>query len=641
MLKSLILPKETTLNSMQKLLFLFLLSVALVPAFAQTQGDALRAETRLDQVYQQYGLNGQGVIVAMIERGIDYTHPDFIDENGKTRIAYIYDMINPAGANAPGNTYGVGTIYTRTQIDAALTANTPLGSTDRFGHGTACTGIAAGDGSAMAGAPYRGAAPGATIIAVKVTHDAFPANGSIAGQAGFYNPAYLPIALRFVKDKSIELGMPVVALMNLGSIGGPTDGSSDICRAMEQFGDTGRVFICGVGDDGGNFNRAADTLIQGGTSDLTFRKRVAGNVRLEIWYNGDDRFGVNITRPNATTTGALPTPTNNNTSSAQNSTGIAYYHRGGNQDFYNSDNGQRQIMVDISGDTGVYHILLTGTTVTDGKYFASLNPSNFHTANYFLNHRFVGGSINDFASAHNILAPTDYVYDTTFVDLDGIARARGGQGARGNLWLGSSVGPTLDGRIGTDIAVPGELSIGAYSPNTYYSQFRFNMVQGSNGRYGLQNAVSGAAPTLTGFVALMLQINPNLTTEEIRTILHQTARSDAWTGTTPNNAWGYGKLDALAAVQATYLTLSADPLNLSALGLSIYPNPAEDVIHYTWKNAASKGQLDLFDLQGKQLQSYDLKSTDGQLQLPTLTTGVYVLRVISGEKQAFSRLMIK
>lgn len=135
---------------------IFTLSWLEVPlSLAQTQGDNLRAETRLEQVYQQHGLSGQGMIVALIERGIDYTHPDFIDEQGDTRIAYIYDMVDATGANDPASPYGIGTIYPRAQIDEALDGGTPLATTDRFGHGIACTGIAAGDGSAMPDAPYR------------------------------------------------------------------------------------------------------------------------------------------------------------------------------------------------------------------------------------------------------------------------------------------------------------------------------------------------------------------------------------------------------------------------------------------------------------------------------------------------------
>ena len=150
--------------------YVFVSAFSLLSVQAQTMGDYLRQETRLDSVYQQYGLTGQGVIVAMIERGIDYRHPDFIDANGQTRIAYIFDMVDPSGANDPNNPYGVGTIYSRTQIDQALSTGNALSVMDRFGHGIACTGIAAGDGSGLAGAPYRGAAYGATIIAVEVTN---------------------------------------------------------------------------------------------------------------------------------------------------------------------------------------------------------------------------------------------------------------------------------------------------------------------------------------------------------------------------------------------------------------------------------------------------------------------------------------
>ena len=627
---------------MKNLFLLFSFVLLSLPATAQTQGDNLRAETRLDLVEQQFDLDGSGVVVAMIERGIDYTHPDFIDAQGNTRIAYIYDMLNPAGASAPGNPYGIGTIFTRADIDAALDAGTPLGSTDRFGHGTACTGIAAGDGSGMPGAPYRGAAPGATIIAVKVNHDAFPAGGGIAGQAGFYNPDFLPVALQFVKDKSLELGLPSVALINLGSIGGPTDGSSAISRAMEEFGGPGRILVCGVGDDGGAPNRAADTVALNDTSFLQIRKGSAGNLRLEVWYSGDDRLTVSIQKPDGSVYGPLPAPGNNATSATASQTGITYYHRGADQDFNNSDNGQRQILIDFSGDTGTYVVRLRGGLITDGSYFASLNPSTYSSPNRFLTHVYPGASINDFASAYNIIVPTDYVYDTTYVDLDGIFRARGGQGAVGDLWIGSSAGPTLDGRLGVDIAVPGELSVGAYSPDTYYSLFRFNMMEGSNGLYGLQNAVSGAAPTLTGMIALMLEVNPVLNTEDVRTILHQTARQDAFTGAVPNAAWGHGKLDALAAIQATYNTLGVGEELRELPALAFSPNPASGTVQYQWLDAPEAGAVaTLCDLQGRELARLALSASGGEWELPSLAPGLYLIRTDAGGRRGHQRLMIR
>ncbi|MEO0639122.1 MAG: hypothetical protein AAFY70_05330, partial [Bacteroidota bacterium] len=81
-----------------------------------SQGLLPRAEVQLDQALQQYPLTGKGTLIVILDRGIDYRHPDFLDAQGKTRITYIYDMIDPSGAQAPNNPYGIGTIFDSTQI---------------------------------------------------------------------------------------------------------------------------------------------------------------------------------------------------------------------------------------------------------------------------------------------------------------------------------------------------------------------------------------------------------------------------------------------------------------------------------------------------------------------------------------------
>ncbi|MEZ4684641.1 MAG: S8 family serine peptidase [Bacteroidia bacterium] len=443
---------------------------------AQNHGDTLRQEMRLDQVYQQYNLSGQGVIVAFIERGIDYTHPDYIDDNGKTRIAYIYDMIDQTGASAPGNPYGIGTIYNRTQIDQALANNSPLGSTDRHGHGTACTSIACGDGSGMPGAPFRGVAPKATIIAVKVTHDAFPARGNVPAQAGFYDPTYLPVALDFVKDKSEELGLPSVSLINLGSIGGPTDGTSTIARAMANFADTGRILVCSAGDDGGADNRAMGQLDTVGTTDIRFKKvTLAGaNLRIDHWYHYQDHFEVTIITPNGTSYGPfMHTGGNfdrNNFGGA--SQGFFGYFNGKDVDFDGAANDQKQMMIDFRGDSGTYTLRFRSLG-THFPFYTSVNPSRYSIQNRFLDFVAQNRSICDFAAAENIIVPNSYVLKNTWTDINGISRARNGEGDPGELWVGSSAGPTRDGRLGIDFSVPGEVNVGAYSPDTYYGTFPF------------------------------------------------------------------------------------------------------------------------------------------------------------------------
>ena len=186
---------------------IFLILLFVLPQLSNSQGVPSREETHLNEVYNTYQLTGEGVLIVMIDRGINYTHPDFIDENGKTRLAYIYDMVDPTGANDPGNPYGVGTIFNAEQINQAIENNDPPLSTDRYGHGTATTGIACGNGSGTTGLEFQGVAPKSTIISIKITHDPFPPFDDEPGQAGFFNASYIPIALQFAKDK-IEAIIP-------------------------------------------------------------------------------------------------------------------------------------------------------------------------------------------------------------------------------------------------------------------------------------------------------------------------------------------------------------------------------------------------------------------------------------------------
>jgi minor extracellular serine protease Vpr len=121
------------------------------------------------------------------------------------------------------------------------------------------------------------------------------------------------------------------------------------------------------------------------------------------------------------------------------------------------------------------------------------------------------------------------------------------------MTLYSSHGPTVDGRVKPDISAPGSEVVGPLSrigadkdimvwpdPNTNY------------GRYSFSGGTSLAAPIVTGIVALMLQVKPTLSPEEVKQILQQTSLTDEFTGSilTPNNYWGSGKVNALNAIQS-------------------------------------------------------------------------------------------
>ena len=613
-----------------------------LPNLMYATGNPGREEAKIDQVYSQFGLTGKGTIVVMIDRGIDYTHPDFLDANGQTRLAYLFDLIDDSGANASNNTYGRGTIYTAADINASLQAGTTL-STDRHGHGTATTSIACGNGSAVDGNEFRGVAYEATIISVKVTQDGFPAFGNQPGEAGAFDPSDIPVALQFVADKLEELGMPGVTLINLGSVGGPTDGTSTICRAMDDFVARGHTLVCGVGDDGGADNFASAAVPLGNSNEIQINKGTAGVVRLDLWYSESDRFSVEIERPNGQKLGPFAAPSGPDGFDDRNFTDIRYFHRGANTEFFGATSNRRELLIDFSGATGVYKVILTATAAeVSASYAATLNPATYASPNRFLTNPVAGHSVADYTSAFNIISPADYVVKNEWFDLSGTFRDFTGQGEDGEIWIGSSVGPSHDGRLVTDFAAPGEILFGAYSPNTWYSNFQSSLVQGGEGKYGIQNAVSAAAPLSMGVIALMLELKPDLTPAEIKDILQQTARQDNNTGSVPNNTWGYGKLDALAAVQAVNsLVPTNDPATTQA-HLKLFPNPTiGQLIFQLTQEKVSADEVMVTNYLGEVV--YRLNATEierGQFNLPAkMVNGVYQLVAVGKGWRAASRFV--
>ncbi len=603
-----------------KTLYTLLACIGLIVS-AFGQGIPIRQETNLDDVYTQYSLSGENVLVVIIDRGIDYRHPDFLDSNGNTRLAYVYDMIDPTGANDPNNPYGIGTIFDASQIDTALDNNDPPLSTDRYGHGTATCGIAAGNGTGTAGGEFQGVAPEATIISIKITHDPFPPFGSEPGQTGFFDPTYIPVALQFAQDKINELGLPSVTLMNIGSLGGPTDGTSSICRAIDDFVDAGHPFVLGVGDDGGNDNHAATNISQGETVELEIDKAEAGFLRFDLWYSEDDRFTVSIERPNGVVEGPFSAPTGPSDAVDNFLTGISIFHRGADVEFFGATSNRRELLIDFSGTTGVYKVILEGATINDGDFHATLNPSTYFNTNRFLTHVVPGYSVADYATSLGGITPTDYVADNTWIDINGIPRMTNNQGSPGEIWPGASSGPTHDDRMAVDFAIPGEVSHAAYADNTYYENFAFNVLQNSNGLYGIQNAVSGAAPVATGVIALMLEVNPDLTPAEIRTLLQNASYEDGFTGSVPNETWGYGKLDALQVIDDTFATLSVLDNDLNTI--TVFPNPVREALYISSHETVIGAQI--YDLLGRQVFTTENANGLTEISLSGINEGLYLL----------------
>ena len=159
---------------------------ALLPIAAADTG--VNKASQNDKAFAKYGLTGKGVIVAILDRGLDYTHRDFRNADGTTRIRMMWDMsnVNPSLPICdPGQPAPI--VYTQAQINTALSSNTPLGERDAVGHGTVSTGLAAGNGSAAlpSSKQWAGMAPNADLLIVKMTSEGAPPHSGQVAESSF------------------------------------------------------------------------------------------------------------------------------------------------------------------------------------------------------------------------------------------------------------------------------------------------------------------------------------------------------------------------------------------------------------------------------------------------------------------------
>jgi minor extracellular serine protease Vpr len=507
--------------------------------------DLVRPETRADLAVSTFNVDGSGVTVAILDRGIDWSHPDFIKTNGTTRIKAMLDM---SGFNlcSAGNPAPVE--YSEAQINAALSGGPTLAMRDAVGHGTATAGTAAGSGRALGDLRYRGIAPGADLIIVKLVSEGAPAHGTQAAEPAFQG--CIDSAIDWLKPKLDALGHPAVILINSGTQWGPMDGTSAVSRKIDQtFGanSAGRVVVIPAGDEGNLSNHSGVDFNNAAPSVIHINKTSDTYAVMSGWYSGARPSEVTVSFADGASLGPIP-PGNNMTSN-----GITIINYSPGTEFYpwTSNGGDRALYIGVSGHMSTGTVSIRAQTAGSGHFdlYGDVIGPNLTPVTAMSDH-LVAGRLTDYATTTSVIVAGDYVVRTQWTDIDGNPQQITNEGAVGALWLKSSAGPTRNSRtFGIDITAPGQNLFTSVGGNSYWSTFRFNLPPSSLGLYSRFGGTSGSSPIVLGAVALMLQTKPTLTGAEVRRILHSSARSDALTGVVPNLDWGYGKLDVYEAVR--------------------------------------------------------------------------------------------
>jgi len=480
------------------------------------------------------GLTGKGTIVAIVDSGIDFRHPDFITKgpDGKltSRITAFWDTTQQPVDGKPGkpgpiafpNGAPIGTLYTADDFSADLNASSPqIAQLDTNGHGTSCAGIAAGNGTALPDGRYVGVAPGAAIIGVRV------------GPGPGLPNTYLMGAISDWID-SVAGSTPAVVSCSFGGQFAGRDGYRVQERQLsERYGldRKGRVLCIAAG------NEAADPL----HAEVNFGAESAPGLLtwsipadatggdLEIYFDSDEG-DINL----KTTADAKFKP----------SSGSTYRH-----------GLTKQLVWSISLPPGVGELQVVSTKGSSRKLDAYLSSYGSKTASA----AFTGPCL---VTGHQIGTPGTTVNAITVGSYDWNNEL---DSNRGPVILGDVIRTASDGKaaplvigglssysnaggerfgdgVKPEIAAPGQFHVApALTTASATSLLHASKL------YRPFNGTSAATPYVAGLMALALEKKPTVTVGELRSAIKSAASQDRFTGTVPNAKWGYGKLDLAAA----------------------------------------------------------------------------------------------
>ncbi|NUT53268.1 MAG: S8 family serine peptidase [Saccharothrix sp.] len=474
------------------------------------RGEATNLDAALARP-EHRGLTGEGVLLAVIDSGIDWSHPDFRHEDGTTRLERF--LFAHRADSAQVSTYEA---FDRNRIDQALRGGPAIPTGDPGGHGTHCASIAAGNGFALPDRRFRGVAPGASLMGVR--------SEPLLDE-------HLIEGMRQVFEVAGE--RPAVINLSLGGHWGAHDGTSALENEIAQASGPGRIVVVAAGNEGDDGVHAHGTLVPG--QDLVIPVKIVdrGVLLCDVWIPRGDEVDLVVETPG----GQRFVPDGAETSTPHGAFLAEFVENPLNRD--------QNLTLLVAGRVGeVWSIRVKPLRVVHGEVHAWATATQGGRL-VFPDSPLDGFSLGIPASEERAITVGSLVSRTSFEGPDGEATLPGL--SVGALSAFSSRGPTRAGVQKPDVVAPGQVVTAALSANSEFAgDPRLATRLHPSGKYVTIQGTSMATPFVTGLVALLLQREPRLTPEDVQQRLRVSARRDAVTGRVWNPRYGWGRLDAEA-----------------------------------------------------------------------------------------------
>lgn len=595
--------------------------------------DKTRGDTRADSVQNGLGvagglnINGSGVLIGITDWGFDYTHPNYNGQSSSNhRLERAWDHFKLSGPAPAGFTYGTEV------VDFANLINAHGDTSNLYGygtHGTHVAGIAAGKGK---GGKYRGMAPGAHLILSSFG----------LGEAEWMD------AVAWMYGVAKQSNRRIVINSSWGMYSFSTlDGTSLLCQAINSLSDSGVVFVTSAGNNGDVDFHVSKTFTTDTVDTLRTIVVAASDIyaitetgqALIMWGEAGHDFQAAVRLKSGNN---LWTSTFHSTATAD--TVIYDTVFCGNDtvtyrvmiEHSNPFDGRPHIQLDLDKTPLEKQMLITATSGTVHAWNIA-NKEN-HAGNEgcpFTNsgrEEFTRGNadygIGEPACAAKCISVAAHQSDSWNLSHTSYST--------GDHAYFTSFGPLIDGSQKPEISAPGYQVVSSISvwSTSDYNTSAYSVMTLNTGdqvyRWAAMSGTSMSSPAVTGVVALILQANPNLSVDSIRYIIATTARNDDKTGPLVANdsadlRWGWGKIDALRAVNAAMGQVGIEQAESQRLPLHVYPNPATGRMVIN-TGCGERQTATIYSIDGHAVAQFPV-TQETSLDVSSWPKGVYILSV--------------